>query len=172
MHFAHTQLSRFFKKNTCTDAVSFFADMTKQRHWPCFIQLYLVVLTAQPLIGSENDDLFSSVTDMKLLCDQTNPIIEQLRKYDQKLHEQINAIDWYLDNAYYEHDKLDDISEEEYVSTPINTFKMIQRLSSTIGVVTRQFQGNDMWDESLKEDVDRVTLSIKELDRAGKSLEN
>ena len=74
-------------------------------------------------------------------CEKTHVLVDQLEKYEQQLQNQMNAIDVYLHNNYDNLDALEDPDlAEEYVSSPINTFKMIQRLYQRVGNIAHEFK--------------------------------
>ena len=97
------------------------------------------------------------------LCHKTVTLIENLENYDKTLDEKIAAIDLYLNYYYVNSEGLTLDISDEYVSNPINVYRMIDRLSH-ISDMTRKFIDGDAWDKSIRENVNKLVLANKELE--------
>ena len=90
-------------------------------------------------------------------------IIENLENYEKSLDEKIAAIDLYLNYYYVNSEGLTLDISDEYVSNPINVYRMIDRLSH-ISDMTRKFIDGDAWDKPIRENVNKLVLANKELE--------
>ena len=97
------------------------------------------------------------------LCHKTISLIDNLENYDKTLDEKIAAIDLYLNYYYVNSEGLTLDISDEYVSNPINVYRMIDRLSH-ISDMTRKFIDGDAWDKPIRENVNKLVLANKELE--------
>ena len=106
-----------------------------------------------------------SNTDSELepLCHETVTLIDNLENYDKSLDEKIAAIDLYLNYYYVNSEGLTLDISDEYVSNPINVYRMLDRLYH-ISDMTRKFLDGDAWDKSIRENVNKLVLANKELE--------
>ena len=100
---------------------------------------------------SNNDSEFEP------LCHETVSLIDNLEKYDKTLDEKIAALDLYLKYYYVNSEGLTLDISDEYVSNPINVYRMLDRLYH-ISDMTRKFIDGDSWDKSIWENVNKLVL--------------
>ena len=94
---------------------------------------------------SSNSDNFSSVKLLKSMCHEEVKVIEDLEQYDKRLDEKIAALDWYLNYNYVNYEDLNPEIADIYVSTPVNAYRMLDRLYH-IRNMTRNFYDRDPWE--------------------------
>ena len=92
-------------------------------------------------------------------------MIKNLENYEKSLDEKIAAIDLYLNYYYVNSEGLTLDISDEYVSNPINVYRMLDRLYH-ISDMTRKFIDGDAWDKSIRENVDKLVLTDNELEGA------
>ena len=83
--------------------------------------------------------------------------MESLKKYNEKLDKQIAVIDAYFNYYYFDHKGLNLEITDEYVSNPINVYRMIDRLSN-LHYLGEKFVGHDDWDYLIGEKLKKITL--------------
>ena len=96
------------------------------------------------------------------MCHETVTLIDNLENYDKTLDEKIAALDLYLNYYYVNSEGLTLDISDEYVSNPINVYRMIDRLSH-ISDMTRKFIDGDAWDKSIRENVNKLVSANSEL---------
>ena len=130
--------------------------------WPylIFIVLMIVQSSCSNFVKVSNTDIES-----EQLCHKTISLIDNLENYDKTLDEKIAAIDLYLNYYYVNSEGLTLDISDEYVSNPINVYRMIDRLSH-ISTMTKKFIDGDAWDKSIREDVNKLVLVNNELEGA------
>ena len=96
------------------------------------------------------------------LCHETVTLIDNLENYDKTLDEKIAALDLYLNYYYVNSEGLTLDISDEYVSNPINVYRMLDRLYH-ISDMTRKFIDGDAWDKSIRENVNKLVLANNEL---------
>ena len=101
--------------------------------------------------------LTSSESEVKSKCHETEQHMESLKKYDEKLDKQIAVIDAYFNYYYFDHKGLNLEITDEYVSNPINVYRMIDRLSN-LHYLGEKFVGHDDWDYSINEKLKKLAL--------------
>ena len=116
------------------------------------------------MIDQSNCSSFSNtVSELKPLCHETVTLIDNLENYDKTLDEKIAAIDLYLNYYYVNSEGLTLDISDEYVSNPINVYRMLDRLYH-ISTMTRKFIDGDAWDKSIRENVDKLVLANSDLE--------
>ena len=116
------------------------------------------------MIAQSNCSSFSNtVTELEPLCHETVTLIDNLENYDKTLDEKIAAIDLYLNYYYVNSEGLTLDISDEYVSNPINVYRMLDRLYH-ISTMTRNFIDGDDWDKSIRENVNKLVLANNELE--------
>ena len=86
------------------------------------------------------EDIFSSAQNMERLNEKVNELLTDLKKYQSELQSQIELIDWYFQTSYQ--DMNSDNHAEEYVSNPVNTYRMIERLSTRYPEVMKKLRND------------------------------
>ena len=130
--------------------------------WPylIFIVVMIVRSNCSNFVKVSNTD-----SELEPLCHETVTLIDNLENYDKSLDEKIAAIDLYLNYYYVNSEGLTLDISDEYVSNPINVYRMIDRLSH-ISDMTRKFIDGDAWDKSIRENVNKLVLANSELEGA------
>ena len=80
---------------------------------------------------------------------ESQEFLQSLKDYEDTLTKQINAIDNYFSFSYADEKALTEEFTEEYVSNPINVYKMIKRHVFGVPKMTQPFQDPDQWDDIL-----------------------
>ena len=127
--------------------------------------LLLLVQNSEPL---QTKDVFSSAQDMEELCTQTNKLLSDLKLYQSELDSQIQALNFYFETGY-ENLNLSDVEAEEYVSNPVNTYRMIERLSVRFPPLVRKLTKDSLWPE-IEQNLQSVQLDFEELQKAATSI--
>ena len=104
-------------------------------------------------------------SELKPLCHETVTLIDNLENYSKTLDEQIAAIDLYLNYYYVNSEGLTLDISDEYVSNPINVYRMIDRLYH-IPDSYQKFIDGDAWDKSIRENVNKLVLANNEQEGA------
>ena len=112
---------------------------------------------------SNFEKISNNDSESEPLCHETVTLIDNLENYDKTLDEKIAAIDLYLNYYYVNSEGLTLDISDEYVSNPINVYRMIDRLSH-ISDMTKKFIDGDAWDKSIRENVSKLVLANKELE--------
>ena len=133
-----------------------------------YLSLMLIMLW-QSNCFSYISDIFSSVKELKSLCHEKVKVIEDLEKYDKRLEEKIAALDWYLNYYYVDYENLTPEIAEEYVSTPVNAYRIMDRLYHVTNM-TRNFSDRDAWDTFIGKNVSKLVLPETELDDAAQNI--
>ena len=107
----------------------------------------------------------NSDSELKPLCHETVTLIDNLENYDKSLDEKIAALDLYLNYYYVNSEGLTLDISDEYVSNPINVYRMLDRLYH-ISDMTRKFIDGDAWDKSIRENVDKLVMANNQLEGA------
>ena len=110
------------------------------------------------IVKESNND-----SELEPLCHETVTLIDNLENYDKTLDEKIAAIDLYLNYYYVNSDGLSLDISDEYVSNPINVYRMLDRLYH-ISDMTRKFIDGDAWEKSIRENVDKLVLANSDLE--------
>ena len=113
------------------------------------------------IVQSNFSSSSNTMSELKPLCHETVTLIENLENYDKALDEKIAAIDWYLNYYYVNFEGLTLDISDEYVSNPINVYRMLDRLYH-ISDLTVKFIDGDAWDKSIMENVDKLVLANNE----------
>ena len=127
--------------------------------WP-----YLI-FTVLMIVQSNCSSFSNTVSKLEPVCHETVTMIDNLENYEKSLDEKIAAIDLYLKYYYVNSEGLTLDISDEYVSNPINVYRMIDRLSH-ISDMTRKFIDGDAWDKSIRENVSKLVLANNELESA------
>lgn len=109
------------------------------------------------------ENVFSSTEEMKTLCHS----FDNLKIYEKDLDTAIKALDFFFDYNYQDLSILTEENAEEYVSNPINIFRMIERLSYGIEDLNPSLGKLRLHQNILSEE---MNVSKKELETAGRSL--
>ena len=118
------------------------------------------------MIAQSNCSSFSNtVSELEQLCHETVTLIDNLENYDKSLDEKIAALDLYLNYYYVNSEGLTLDISDEYVSNPINVYRMLDRLYH-ISDITRKFIDGDAWDKSIRENVNKLVLANSDLEGA------
>jgi len=127
--------------------------------WPylIFIVVMIVQSNCSNFVKVSNND-----SELEPLCHETVTLIDNLENYDKTLDEKIAALDLYLNYYYVNSEGLTLDISDEYVSNPINVYRMLDRLYH-ISDMTRKFIDGDAWDKSIRENVNKLVLANNEL---------
>ena len=112
---------------------------------------------------SNFEKISNNDSESEPLCHETVTLIDNLENYDKTLDEKIAAIDLYLSYYYVNSEGLTLDISDEYVSNPINVYRMLDRLYH-ISTMTRKFIDGDDWDKSIRENVDKLVLANSDLE--------
>jgi hypothetical protein len=119
------------------------------------------------MIAQSNCSNFVKVSnndsELESLCHETVELIDNLENYDKTLDEKIAALDLYLNYYYVNSEGLTLDISDEYVSNPINVYRMLDRLYH-ISTMTMKFIDGDAWDKSIMENVNKLVLANNELE--------
>ena len=110
------------------------------------------------------EDIFSSAQNMERLNEQVNELLTDLKKYQSELQSQIDLIDWYFQTSYQ--DMNSDNHAEEYVSNPVNTYRMIERLSTRYPEVMKKLRN----DSAPLDKIQDTIVPIEELQKSADAL--
>ncbi len=98
----------------------------------------VLVLTISVIVTSEGSILDEAQTQK--LHEGEQVLVDNLENHLKRLDLQLSAMDWFKENFYANHDIISENDVEEYVSNPINTYVMIQRLTNALPQVLMQLQ--------------------------------